>query len=258
MRKALISGVAFVALAGQALAADLPSTKEAPVYVAPAFSWTGFYIGGNLGIGTGTSNWSNIVVPGHPGENLHGTFATDTLVGPVGGMQLGYRQQFGGFVFGIEGKYDLSDLSGSQTCVGNYGDYSAACKINNHWLADISGNIGYAMNERFLVYGKGGVAFGGSNIQPNMNPRAAQRYGNYNTVNQSSTGWVVGAGLDYAVTNNWIVGIEYDHYDFGNGAISFSQDAAALAYKNQWLVVPFGANVSQVYDTFTAKVAYKF
>ena len=57
MRKILLSGVAFAALAGQALAADLPSTKEAPVYAAPAFTWTGFYLapmsGSGLAIRTG-------------------------------------------------------------------------------------------------------------------------------------------------------------------------------------------------------------
>ena len=51
MRALLLSTVALATLAGSAFAADLPSRKEAPVYIAPApaFSWTGFYIGGDIG-----------------------------------------------------------------------------------------------------------------------------------------------------------------------------------------------------------------
>ena len=58
MNKLLFAGVAFAALAGQALAADLPSSKEAPVYVAPppAFTWTGFYVGAQIGYGFGASS----------------------------------------------------------------------------------------------------------------------------------------------------------------------------------------------------------
>lgn len=50
MRKLFISAVALAGLSGAAFAADLPSRKEAPVYApTPAFSWEGFYVGGDLG-----------------------------------------------------------------------------------------------------------------------------------------------------------------------------------------------------------------
>ena len=51
MRALLLSTVAFAALAGSALASDLPSTKSAPVFTpAPVFSWTGFYLGAEGGV----------------------------------------------------------------------------------------------------------------------------------------------------------------------------------------------------------------
>ena len=61
MKKYLLASVAALGLvaAGAASAADLPSRKgpvAAPVYMPPAFSWTGFYVGANAGYGWGNVN----------------------------------------------------------------------------------------------------------------------------------------------------------------------------------------------------------
>src|SRR5262245_59306152 len=76
-----------------------PVYAPPPVYVAPPFTWTGFYVGGNLG-----GAWSQ--------RNL-----TDTLLGLnlsnlndkgafIGGGQLGFNYQFGNFVLGVDGDID--------------------------------------------------------------------------------------------------------------------------------------------------------
>ena len=85
MRALLLSTVALATLAGSAFAADLPSRKEAPVYVAPApaFSWTGFYIGGDIGAAWSTTSMSATgplayefasvgLIPGSRALGLHG------------------------------------------------------------------------------------------------------------------------------------------------------------------------------------------
>lgn len=258
MRKLLISSIAIMTMTGAALAGDLPSNKEAPVFLPPppVFTWTGFYIGANVGFGSGSADWSNIVVPSDPGQNLPGVFAKDNLSGAVvGGGQIGYRQQYNAFVFGVEGKFDASGVNGSQICFGSYNDHSASCRVDNQWLADITGSIGYSVTERLLLSAKGGVAFANSDFQPDMDYKY---YGNYNVTNQTNTGWVVGASIDYAVSDHWILGFEYDHYDFGTDSVAFTQNAAAKAYSGQWLVIPFNASVSQSFDTVIGKVSYKF
>ncbi len=64
MKKILfaVSAVALALAAGSAMAADLPSRKEAPVYVPPPPPppmWTGFYAGLNIGGGWGDNNGSS-------------------------------------------------------------------------------------------------------------------------------------------------------------------------------------------------------
>src|SRR5262249_48124738 len=61
MKKVLFSSVALIALGtGLASAADLPvKAPPAPVYAPPAFSWTGCYIGGNIGAAWAHSEWQD-------------------------------------------------------------------------------------------------------------------------------------------------------------------------------------------------------
>ncbi len=49
LRRILLASAGAMALAGTAFAADLPLRAPPPVYVPPVFSWTGFYVGGQLG-----------------------------------------------------------------------------------------------------------------------------------------------------------------------------------------------------------------
>ena len=101
MRKVLFSTVALAALVGQAFAADLPSIKEAPVYVAPPpiFSWTGLYVGADIG---GSWGSANIFAPGTLFTFSHNA-KND---GVTGGGFIGYNYQFNNFVLGLQGEID--------------------------------------------------------------------------------------------------------------------------------------------------------
>src|SRR5262249_32745281 len=102
MNKALIASVALIALGTSvAGAADLPvKAPPAPVYVPPAFSWTGCYIGGNLGGAWAHSDWHESRFGLDWGNTSDGRF--------IGGGQIGCNYQFGnpGFVIGVEGDFD--------------------------------------------------------------------------------------------------------------------------------------------------------
>jgi outer membrane immunogenic protein len=56
-KKTLFTAAAVVAMSTTAFAADLPSRKAPPVYVPPppVFTWTGVYIGAQIGYQFGTS-----------------------------------------------------------------------------------------------------------------------------------------------------------------------------------------------------------
>jgi outer membrane immunogenic protein len=97
MKKLLVAGIAAAAFYGApALAADLPVKAPARAYVAPAplFSWTGCYIGGNIGVG-----WKALRSSDPDGD----VEADKTFSGFVGGGQVGCDYQSGPWAVGIQG-----------------------------------------------------------------------------------------------------------------------------------------------------------
>ena len=181
MKKFLLAGAALIALGvSAASAADIQRRQvmpgKAPVYVAPAYNWTGFYVGINGGGGWGRSDFS---VP----------FASDsfnTSGGLVGGT-LGYNWQMGQAVFGLEGDIDWSNIRGSSICGG-----ITSCETRNDWLGTVRGRLGYAF-DRFMPYVTGGLAVG--NIKTSID--------GIGSANETKAGWTVGAGIEAAIAGPW-------------------------------------------------------
>ena len=188
MKRLFVACVGVLALAGTAAAADLPpapSYYKAPPTYAPAYTWSGFYIGVNGGGGFGRSTWDS-------------TGGFDISGGLVGGT-VGYNYQIGQAVIGIEGDIDWADINGTTTTTCALG-----CKTSDSWLSTVRGRLGYAAG-RFMPYVTAGGAFG--NIQASS-PTLA---GNSTT----NAGWTVGAGLEFALVGNWTLKAEYLFVDLG-------------------------------------------
>jgi len=188
MKRLFVVGVALLALAGTAAAADLPSPQpyyKAPGFVPPPFSWSGFYLGVNGGGGFGTSTWDT-------------AGSINTSGGLVGGT-IGYNYQFNHFVIGAEGDIDWASISGTTTTLA----CPAGCKTGDSWLSTARGRIGYAA-DRFMPYITGGGAFGNIN--------ASSPFGSASATN---AGWTVGAGLEFAFYGNWSAKAEYLYVSLG-------------------------------------------
>jgi outer membrane immunogenic protein len=190
MRKVLIaSTVAMLGIAAHAadLQRPLPNQMpvKAPVYVAPAFNWTGFYVGVNGGGGFGSS-WSD----------LTGHFGTS---GGVAGGTVGYNAQFGRWVLGGEGDMDWSNVGGNTS-----NGCPVGCSVQNNWLGTVRGRAGYSF-DRFLPYVTGGLAVGDVNASA---PGFAGQ-------DPTQLGWTAGAGVEYAVAPNWSAKVEYLRVDLG-------------------------------------------
>jgi outer membrane immunogenic protein len=218
MRHLLLSTVALAALAGSAFAADLPSRKEAPVYIAPtpAFSWTGFYVGADIGGSFGSTsvhdNWTN--------WNSH---SLDTS-GVLGGGYVGYNYQLNqNFVLGVEGDFQGSSASNSWSWVGSNlaGDTNIyTLKNQQNWLASINGRLGIAY-DRALFYAIGGAAWGqGSASFSGAVAGGAVPFVGSVSKTVTESGFDVGGGVEYAFTPNWVGRVEYRYYDFGNYNLS--------------------------------------
>jgi outer membrane immunogenic protein len=209
MKKALIAGAALLALGtGVAGAADMPvKAPPAPVYVPPAFSWTGCYIGGNIGGAWAHSNWSDSLF----GLNWGNT--SDTRF--IGGFQGGCNYQFSnpGFVIGIEGDFDwVGNNNGGRTVVVPAGFPRAGDVIslssNDTRIATLAARFGYGV-DRALFYGKFGAGWVGNDGFTVVDQTTGAAF--VGTNSNTASGWMAGAGIEYAFTNNWTAKIEYDY-----------------------------------------------
>jgi outer membrane immunogenic protein len=196
LRKSLLAAVALMTGTLAAAAADLPSRKAPPVYVPPPpiFTWSGVYIGGQIGYAFGHDNWYD------PGTPIGGRYAAN---GVLGGAHIGYNWQMAQFVFGLEGDVNGTSVSGSQSFAG--------ITFGTRVLIDgsVRGRVGYAF-DRALFYATGGAAFGDVR-NTYANPFGAP----FQSIDHTRVGWTVGGGIEYAVTNNWSVRAEYRYTDYG-------------------------------------------
>jgi outer membrane immunogenic protein len=214
MKKLLLAGTALLMIAsGSAMAADLRPAPapvvKAPPMMPPPFSWTGFYIGGNLGGAWGQGN----VTDAFTGLTFSGT--TNAVF--VGGGQVGFNYQVSSLVFGVEADFDWAghnNNNGTGVVVGGLGlGHTFAASVNNGSIATLTGRLGVAW-DRVLFYGKGGGAWLGNNgfTVTDLTTGASLSGTNSN----STTGWTVGVGLEWAFAYNWTARVEYDYIGLGN------------------------------------------
>jgi outer membrane immunogenic protein len=185
---------------------------KAPPALAPAYSWAGCYVGATAGF---AEQHATIEEFGQYGSWDGWSY------GFIGGGELGCNLQYDSFVYGIEG--DFSGLTNNGTQDGGY--YGLG-KEKLDWLATVRLRSGLDVGKT-LVYLTYGVAFGhvsdswcyygSAGYTYYCNPSYSS-YGNYYVPSGSATkvGWVVGAGLARALTDNWSVKIEALYVDLGD------------------------------------------
>lgn len=215
-RRTLAALCGAVAVTGAASAADLPSRAPPPVYVPPApiFTWSGLYAG--LQVGYGWAKENSVIF--NPGGDLGGVAPAANVPyslnpsGVIGGAHVGYNVQVNQWVIGVEGNVDGTSLS--QTKIVGDGSifYTGQVKTTTPLQGSIRGRLGVAW-DRWLVYATGGVAFAG--VTNFYDTRIPFPVGATDSISKTRTGWTVGGGVAYAVTNNWSVGVEYRYSDFG-------------------------------------------
>jgi outer membrane immunogenic protein len=190
-RLTLASAGFLTALAVPAFAAD-PMT-DLPM-TAVGFDWTGYYAGLQAGYGWGQSDIS--VTEGAPFS-----ITPDIDGGFVGGHVAGLWQ-FDQAVLGAVAELNYSSIDGTAVS-GLGGTFGTDIK----WFGSANAKAGFAM-DRLLVYGVGGIAFAGIETSQVSGPAFSST--------RTNVGWTVGAGVDYALTDKFIVGAQYRYYDFGS------------------------------------------
>ena len=231
IRKVLLS-MALGMSAGSALAADLPTMKgPAPFAAPPVFTWAGFYVGANIGYAWGSartvttldlaSSWGIEAVPFRDGWASLAS-GSRSATGVIGGLQAGYNWQMNQFVLGFEA--DLNAINHRASGLARNpagvllatGDTVGATRAT--YLATARARLGVAAFDRGLFYVTGGAAF--TNLRNSVTDTCTVAPCSVNTTSgtrSTNVGWTLGAGLEYALTNNWSVKGEYLYASFKGG-----------------------------------------
>lgn len=198
--KLLALSAVFGFFSSAALAADLPNAKGPPAFAPPppVFSWSGFYLGGQIGYQWGTSD------PFITGGGV-GSQPAYSVYGGVGGGHLGFNWQVSQFVFGVEGDVEGTTYTGETLSAG--GNFWNRTRYDIE--GSVRGRVGWAW-DRILFYGTGGVAF--ASIENSAPPVLG---GPSNAATTGRAGWTAGGGVEFAVDPNWTVRAEYRYTDYG-------------------------------------------
>jgi outer membrane immunogenic protein len=213
-RKFLLSAAAVAALSTSAFAADLPSGTAPPVYIPPpAFAWTGVYLGATAGFAQGFHTFDDLAGAflGYPG------FANTQSSGFAGGGTLGINFETGNLVYGLE--TDINWLSNKTNFVSPNGaiiPFFASETNRLNYLGTVRGRLGLAV-DRTLIYFTAGLAYGNVNDTLLYNSFTLPTWNTpYFNVNTTRIGWVVGVGVEYALSPKWTVKGEALYADLGN------------------------------------------
>lgn len=192
--KTLLLASAATLVAGAVSAADLAR----PVVVPPppaVFTWDGPYLGVHAGY-----LWGDVNV------DLEGGFG-GAVNGVIGGLLGGINFQHGGFVFGAEADFGLTNASGSGP-TQDVEDIEDLFHYDANWNAHFRVRGGVPVG-RALFFIAGGLALADLDIS-------------YEQLVSGGTfvGWTAGIGVDYAFTDKVIGRLELLYDDYGSKSYS--------------------------------------
>jgi outer membrane immunogenic protein len=246
MKTILHGAIAAVAFSATAFGADLPARTytKAPAPVAAIASWTGCYIGGNVGGGWDRQGYTNVNPQRLPNFDL----GSERNAGVIGGGQIGCDYQAGAWVIGAQAMFEAADLRGSNHVVPGAADPQFPnifdLSARTSWVTTATLRVGYAVVPQALLYLKGGAAWMHGKLDYTITGMGVANY----TGAETRSGWIIGGGLEYLFAPNWSVFVEYNHMDFGTQTLN-TQDAFAF-------IEPI--RVSRRIDTAMVGVNFRF
>ena len=237
-----------------AMAADLPvGTRAAPFN--PGWNWSGFYIGIHGGYGWKDDDYAEVISV-IPLQTIGGIDSK----GWVFGGHAGYNWQYGPWVAGVEIDFSATGIKGdSNPLVRTFAGGITITDINSDdvkWLGTARARVGYAPNSNWLFYGTGGLAW--ERVDQTDTTILSVPGTLQTAVSRNPTdwfGWVAGAGVEARLfDSNWIVRVEYLHYDFGS-----TRDSTSVVTVPATPGGTFSDSVGrQTIDVIRGGLSYKF
>ena len=245
----LASTVVFTGVYGAHAADAIQYEEPVPVVAAPVFSWTGGYIGIHAGYGWGDTEDRN-----------NPSASKQDIDGFLGGVQAGYNWQFNNnVVLGVEADVSFGDVKEKWHDRENneFSPYYGEDKVRVS--GSVRARLGYAA-DRFLPYLTGGLAWANqkhtlgcdADTVPLTNGCENRVGGQQFETSKSKTsvGWVVGAGAEYALTDNWVLRGEYLYTDLGKNKVTLTDPNYPNALHDREFETKF--------STVRLGVSYKF
>jgi len=238
-----IVGTAFVGL--------LTISSITSVTAHDRFNWSGFYLGGSAGWQGTAVDWN---FPNPANSTASTTHSVDSFV--LGG-HMGYQQQFGRIIVGIEAGVTgrpFDDFDRKESSCAFPAPFDDRCDTNNVGpLYQIGMRLGYTPAERWMIYATGGYAYARIETQIRFGGVGVPPAPNANPVTLTSTGhggWYLGAGVDYALTKNWLLGLEYQRVELDAEGHCVGGNCNVPSILNR--------NVDLSADIVRARISYKF
>lgn len=286
--------LALAALAVPAFAQTSRNTvaNPAPV-IAKSYSWTGFYGGVNAGANLSSTTTKATGIPVEDIEELDPDVEIEgdpngliplanqklSRQSFIGGIQLGYNYQVNSFVFGAEADFMGMNASKSGSLGATYieppegGDLgsnltvSQSVAVKQNWLGTVRVRAGYA-HDRALFYVTGGLAYGNAKVSSGiglriedfgsddgLNPAGVQSLTWGGSRSTTRAGYTLGAGIEYAITDNWTFRTEYLYYNLGNASVT---TAPALNVVQDTIISPTTTKARIDGNIVRVGVNYKF
>jgi outer membrane immunogenic protein len=255
LRLSVTAALAFAAFSAQAADMYAPrgSMKDFPLFEP---TWSGFYLGVNSGYGWGAKSstldtWAfdgvdPVTFLPTAGTLMYSGTSKLQTEGGFGGGQLGYNLQRDRFVFGVE-----TDIQGAAIKGNTFSkafstlvppatvptlETEAWARSTLDWFGTVRGRLGYSAGSIFgstfgntLLYATGGFAFGGArdslggsltSLDAVPGVVAAPLLPNPASRNSTLTGWVVGGGVEVALSPSWSAKAEYQYIDLGSTTLT--------------------------------------
>jgi outer membrane immunogenic protein len=253
MKKLVVTLTAMAAFTGSALAADLgarPYTK-APVPVAPAYNWTGFYIFGGGGYGIFDSNTYTTTFPGGAPLTIGHKVGGDGWFGTVGA---GYDWQFGGpWVAGVFADGQFGSIKGSlaDPLLGAFGT-TGQVKDRTNVAAGL--RVGYLVAPNVLSYINGGYSYAEFSSSTLLSNTTAVAIATTPTFHRN--GWFLGGGVENSLnifgiaSPGWFMKTEYRVAEYQRVNLGETFVGGGLT--------TLGISVRPIVQTVSTSLVYRF
>jgi outer membrane immunogenic protein len=211
MKLGMLAAISVVVFAsGAARAADLAAYKAPP---APVYSWTGLYVGANVGYAWGAANYDAVLTGIGPASR------SEKIDGVIGGVQSGYNQQFGAWVLGFESDIQFSGQKGGATFGGVFAPTTITTDERIAWFGTSRTRLGFLASPTMLLYGTAGIAYGQVKDDATVTTTGLGSF--TASFRDVKAGWTAGGGVEGAFGGGWSAKLEYLYIDLGKTDHSF-------------------------------------